>query len=380
MPGSRPLDASSASTPRACVVCIMNTSDPNIRFDEDGICNHCTEARAFLKTVGARDGAGARELSELAEEARSLGRGKPYDVVIGLSGGVDSTYVAYLAVRQMGLRPLAVHFDNGWNSELAVHNIERTVKKLSIDLYTHVVDWSEFRDLQLSLFKSHISSIEMPTDHGIRAILYRVAAKNGIRHVISGGNAATEFILPRGWQHPHTDLKLLRSIHQKFGTVPLRTFPTLSIWRMAYYTLIKRIRFYRILDSIDYDKSSAIETIQKELDWRPYGVKHGESTFTRFFQSYIQPRKFGFDKRIAHLSSLIAAGQLSRNAASAELQQDPFAPSSAEAEIAYVVKKLGMSRQQFDDYMAAPPLPATMYPNQLALLARIRPIWLWATR
>jgi len=358
----------------------MDTSDPEIAFDEQGICNHCTEAMKFLATIGARDGLGAQELSLLADQAKSLGRGKPYDVIIGLSGGIDSTYVAYLTVKRLGLRPLAVHFDNGWNSELAVSNIEQTVKALGIDLYTHVVDWNEFRDLQLSFFKSHTSNLEIPSDHGIRALLYQTASKHGIRHVLSGGNAATEFILPRTWQHPHSDLKFLRAIHRRFGTVPLRTLPMLSIPRMAYYTFAKRLRFHRILDSIDYNKAAAIDTIKRELGWRPYGVKHGESTFTRFFQSYIQPHKFGFDKRQAHLSTLIAAGQISRESALSELQNDVYTPSELQIEIAYITKKLGVSRKEFDDYIATPPIPSNAYPNHLWLQARLRPLWAWATR
>jgi N-acetyl sugar amidotransferase len=360
---------------RRCVRCVMDMSDPAIRFDSAGLCNHCTDAIGFLKTVGGREGKGDRELAALSEDARKSGRGKPYDVLIGLSGGVDSTYVAYLTVRKLGLRPLAIHFDNGWNSELAVHNIERTVQVLGIDLHSHVVDWNEFKDLQLSFFKSNTSNLEAPTDHAIRALLFRLASKHGIRHVLSGGNAATEFILPAAWLHPHSDLKFLLGLHRRFGTLPLRTFPTLGMVRAAYYTLVKKIRFYRILNSIDYRKEEAIATIRSELGWRPYDVKHGESTFTRFFQCYILPHKFGFDKRIAHLSSLIASGQTTREAALAELAKQLFTPAQLEADIAYVTKKLGMTRQEFLAYMSAPAVEAATYPNQLELLVRLRPLW-----
>lgn len=360
---------------RRCVRCVMDMSDPDIRFDSVGLCNHCTDAIAFLAGVGGRQGQGDRELALLADEAKRAGKGKAYDVLIGLSGGVDSTYVAYLTVRKLGLRPLAVHFDNGWNSELAVHNIEKTVQILGIDLHTHVVDWNEFRDLQLSFFKSHTSNLEAPTDHAIRALLFRLASKHGIRHVLSGGNAATEFILPAAWQHPHSDLKFLRAVHRRFGSVPLKTFPTLGVLRAAYYTLVRGIRFHRILNSIDYRKEQAVADIQRELGWRPYDVKHGESTFTRFFQCHILPRKFGFDKRIAHLSSLIASGQMSRDAAMEELSKPLFTPAQLEADIAYVTKKLGMTRKEFDDYMVAPPIAASTYPNQVELLARLRPLW-----
>jgi N-acetyl sugar amidotransferase len=362
---------------RVCVRCVMDTSDPEITFDDASVCNHCRKAEVVLAGVGDRQGVGAHALARLANEARRHGQGRPYDVVIGLSGGVDSTYVAYLAVRKLGLRPLAIHFDNGWNSELAVHNIERTVERLGIDLYTHVVDWQEFRDLQLAFFKSHTSNLEIPTDHAIQAILYQQASKHGIRHVLSGSNAATELILPDSWQHGAADLTFLLAIHKQFGTQSLRTFPMLGLRRLTYYTVVRNVRFHRVLNLIDYNKAETIETISRELDWRPYGVKHGESTFTRFFQCYIQPRKFGFDKRRAHLSSLIASGQMTRQAAMFELQKNDYMGTDLEANIGYVIKKLGMSRQQFDEYMDAPPVPAATYPNQLRLQARLRPIWEW---
>ncbi len=353
----------------------MDTSDPAIEFDDSGKCNRCSDAERVLALVGDRGGLGAAALEDLAQRVRQDGRGRRYDVVIGLSGGVDSTYVAYLASRVLRLRVLAVHFDNGWNSELAVHNIEQTVQKLGIDLFTHVVDWEEFRDLQLAFFRSHTSNLEIPTDHAIKAVLYQQAARYRIRHVFSGSNAATEQILPGSWQHDASDLTFLRAIHRRFGTVPLKTLPMLGLRRLAYYTLVRRIRVHRVLNLVDYDKEKTIALISGELNWRPYGVKHGESTFTRFFQCYIQPRKFGFDKRRAHLSSLIASGQMSRDAAMAELQRNDYPHGDVETDIAFVTKKLQMSREQFDAYLSAPPVAASTFPNQTRLQAQLRPLW-----
>jgi N-acetyl sugar amidotransferase len=355
----------------------MDTSDPEIRFDENGVCNHCSRAERILSTVGDRGGVGAAALNDLAERVRADGRGRAYDVVIGLSGGVDSTYVAYLTTKILKLRALAIHFDNGWNSELAVHNIEQTVQRLGIDLFTYVVDWEEFRDLQLAFFRSHTSNLEIPTDHAIKAILYRQAAKHGIRHVLSGSNAATEQILPAAWQHDASDLTFLRAIHRRYGTAPMRSFPTLGLRMLVYYTIIRRIRFHRVLNLIDYDKEKTIELISRELGWRPYGVKHGESTFTRFFQCYIQPRKFGIDKRRAHLSSLIASKQMSRDEAMLELRRNDYPSDDLETDIAFVIKKLQMSRAEFEAYLSAPPVPAATFPNEVKLQARLRPAWNW---
>lgn len=361
---------------RICRRCVMDTSDPEIRFNEQGVCNHCLESDAQL--AAARDGGGGRERASarLVDRVRSAGRGRKYDVVIGLSGGVDSTYLAYLTVKQFGLRPLAVHFDNGWNSELAVHNIQQTVQKLGIDLYTYIVDWAEFRDLQLAFFKSHTSGLEIPTDHAIPATIYRAAAKHGVHHIFSGGNLATESILPKAWQHAAIDLTFLRSIHRRHGTQPLRSFPVLGLTHLAYFTFVRNIAVHRPLNLVEYDKAKAIETVVRELNWRPYGVKHGESTFTRFFQCYILPRKFGIDKRRAHLSSLIASHQMDRAAALAELQRNEYeGGDNLEADIRYITKKLGMTRAEFDEYMAAPPVAASAYPNRAELMARLLPIW-----
>ncbi|QQS11140.1 MAG: N-acetyl sugar amidotransferase [Rhodospirillales bacterium] len=350
----------------------MDTSDPDITFDSDGVCNHCRAMEAAMAARAA--GAATREAdrARLVELMKAEGRGRDYDCVIGVSGGVDSTHVAWLARREFGLRPLAVHFDNGWNDELAVHNIERIVKALDIDLHTHVVDWEEFRDLQLSFFKSHTSNLEMPTDHAILALLMDVAAARGVRFILTGSNTATEGIMPAAWLHSNKDLRFLEAVHARFGSVPLRTYPRLGAAKFARRALLRRIKAIPILDYVEYDKPAAMALAERELGWRPYRFKHGESVFTRFFQCHILPHKFGFDKRKPHFSSLIASGQMTRDAALAALNEPLYRPEALEEETEYVRKKLGMTRAEFDAYMAAPPRSSLEYPNGLALHAAAR--------
>jgi hypothetical protein len=282
--------------------------------------------------------------------------------VIGISGGVDSTYVAFMAKR-FGLRPLAVHFDNGWNSELAVANIEKTLKILGIDLYTYVVDWEEFRDLQLSFLKASTPDSEIPTDHGIFSLLYHVARKEGLRCILAGTNAATESIMPLAWSRGHNDWKYIRSVQRMYGTVRLTTFPHRTLWSDAFMRFFLGIKWVHFLDYVDYNKANAEKYLETEIHWRPYGGKHYESIYTRFFQGYILPKKFGIDKRKAHLSSLIMSGQRSRAQALAELNNPPLDPSLAEEDRVFVIQKLGLTEQAFDEIMAAPPRSFHEFPS-----------------
>jgi N-acetyl sugar amidotransferase len=357
-----------------CTRCVMDTSVPGIEFDQDGVCNFCTAAMARLERdlfVGpGHDG----KLEALVAAIKLAGRGRPYDCVIGVSGGVDSSYTAWLVKRKFGLRPLAVHLDNGWNSELAVQNIERLLKELAIDLYTHVIDWEEFRDLQLAFLKSSIANSEIPTDHAIVALLYRQAAKHGIKYIISGGNLATEVVMPETWMHDAKDLRLLKSVHRRHGALPLRTFPMMSYRRLAWYILIRRIRYIGILNYVRYDKDAAADILERELGWRRYVAKHFESIYTRFFQGYLLPRKFGMDKRLPHLSSLIVSGQMTRAQALEELRQEPYSPEMASEDLLYVRKKFGLSSEEFESIMAEPPRDAGRYPNSIWLERSLAPL------
>jgi N-acetyl sugar amidotransferase len=345
--------AHEAAAYRSCTRCIMDTVvDPSIRFDAAGICSHCRrndELRAARTSQGSE---GQASLTRLVERIRSAGRGRDYDCMIGVSGGVDSTYVAYL-VKQLGLRALAVHFDNGWNSELAVKNIEHVLKKLGIDLYTYVVDWPEFRDLQVAFLRASTPDGEIPTDHAIFALLWREASRRGIRYIISGMNFATESISIPDWAYGHSDWRYIRDVHRRFGTTQLRSYPHFGLAYLFYVNAIRRVRTVSILNYVDYHKEEAMALLQEKLGWRYYGGKHHESIYTRFYQGYVLPRKFGIDKRYGHLSDLINAGQMTREAALQEVSTPPYPEELQQQDLAYVTKKLGLTADQFEEIMGA---------------------------
>jgi N-acetyl sugar amidotransferase len=362
--------ASVSTAVRTCVRCIMDTTDPEIVFDEHGMCNHCTQYIATAKVLLKRDERGQRELAQIVEQMKAEGRGKAYDCVLGVSGGVDSTYAAYV-LKQMGVRPLAVHMDNGWNAELAVHNIERTLKTLGVDLHTDVLDWEEFKDLQVSFLRASVPDGEIPTDHAIGAVLYRAAATHGVRHVVHGANVVTEGILPIRWTYGPGDWRYIRSVHARFGRVKLRTFPHYGYTSLYYYVGVRRMRQIRLLDFVPYVKEDAKALLERELGWRDYGGKHHESIYTRFFQGYILPKKFGIDKRKAHLSTLICSGQVTREQALEEMQTEPYPADLQAQDREYVVKKLGLTQAEFDAIMALPVKVFRDYPNSVVRHRRL---------
>lgn len=336
-----------------CKRTVMDTTDPEIRFDAGGVCNWVPDFEDQVRKLLPPPEERAAILDQVVEGVRKAGRNKPYDCVIGLSGGVDSSFVAVLA-KQFGLRPLVVHFDNGWNSELAVQNIEQLVRRLSFDLQTFVMDWPEFRDLQRSYFKASVLDLEVPTDHMIFGAIYRIAAQHGITHLLSGNNLQTEWLLPRAWYYPKFDLVNLKAIHKAHGTVPLRKLPALGVAQAAWYHQARRIRNVLLLDLVEYDKPSVKRRLIEEFGWRDYGGKHHESIFTRFYQGYILPRKFNIDKRKAHLSNLILAGQLTRAEALAELLEPTYDQSLQREDFQFVAKKLGFSEQELHDVLEQP--------------------------
>lgn len=349
---------------RVCVACVMDTSDPDITFDDDGVCNHCKRYPEHLRTLGdERERAG--KLDGIVETLRRSGRNSDYDCIMGLSGGVDSSYLAYLAVRELDLRPLVVHVDSGWNSELAVSNIEHLCKNLELDLHTLVIDWSEMRDLQLAFFRAGVANLDVPQDHAFNAAMLSEARKFGVKSVLNGGNMQTESILPKAWGYDASDPKHLRSIHKAYGSLPLRSYPVRSdLDRLIVDPFVRRMKVYRPLEFVEYDKTSAKTLLQTELGWRDYGGKHYESRFTKFFQAYYLPTKFGFDKRKAHLSSLIASGQLTRADALVELSRPLYDERELEQDIAYFCKKLGLSRAEFDSVMVEEPRTFQAFPNR----------------
>jgi N-acetyl sugar amidotransferase len=296
----------------------------------------------------------------LVDEIKEDGKGKDFDCIIGISGGVDSTFVAY-KVKELGLRPLAVHLDNGWDSELAVKNIENVLKLLNIELFTHVIDWEEFKDLQIAFLKASTPDSEIPSDHAIFSIMYQMAEKINVKHILTGLNHRTESHLPPAWSTGHMDWKYIKSIQTRFGKKELVTFPHLSFFKYRHLQSTKK--WIDILNYLDYVKTDALEILQKQLDWKYYGGKHYESIYTRFYQGYILPQKFGFDKRKTHFSSLICSGEMKRDQALEDLKKPTYPVDLQKQDREYVIKKFGLQEAEFDSIMRQPHKTYWDYPS-----------------
>jgi N-acetyl sugar amidotransferase len=349
-----------------CANCIMDTTDECITFDEEGVCNHCRSYEEIERAMPSPEEREA-QLQQLVDKIRKTGEGNRYDCAIGMSGGVDSSYLAYLASSR-GLRPLAVHVDAGWNSELAVNNIENIVKALDIDLFTFVVDWKEMQDLQAAFLRSGVANQDIPQDHAFVAGVYRTASKHGIKYVLSGGNNATEGILPKSWGYNALDLRHLKAIHKRFGRRRLVKYPTVNFFQYyIYYPYIRGIRSARLLNYIDYNKSAAMDLLTNELGWQYYGGKHFESRYTKFFQSYYLPERFGYDKRRAHLSSLIVSGQLDRDSALEEMERPSYSLEALREEEAYIIKKLGLREDEYESIRRGPKRTYRDFPSSVFL-------------
>lgn len=332
----------------------MDTSDPEITFDANGVCNHCIEFDTITRQNWFPNEEGAERWASILEQIKAAGRGQDYDCILGLSGGVDSSYLA-IKVHEWGLRPLVVHVDAGWNSELAVANIEALVKHCNYDLHTHVVDWEDMRDLHLAYLRAGISNQDVPQDHIFFASLYHFATKNRIRYILSGGNLATEGIFPKTWHGSAMDAINLKAIHRKYGERKLRNYKTISFFQYyIWYPFVKKMRTVRPLNYMPYDKAKALDELEKTVGYKPYARKHGESQFTKVFQNYYLPEKFGYDKRRPHLSSLIVSGQMTRDEAMIKLAEPLYGADEFEVDIAYFCKKLRITRNEFDELLNAP--------------------------
>lgn len=356
------IPASQTISYRQCNRCVMDTSDPDITFDSNGYCNHCTEY--FEKTIKyAYTGKLSDDKFEkLLKKIKKSGKNNDYDCVIGISGGVDSVYTAYKA-QKLGLRPLAVHLDNGWNTELAESNIEKTLNKLNIELITVVLDWKEFSDLQLAFLKASVIEAETPTDIAILAVLHQIAAQQNIKYIFSGGNYVTEGILPKNWHYNAKDVKYLKAIHTKFAAKKLKIFPTFGFQKEMYYKIFKGINMIYPLNYISYNKKGAIKILEKELGWRDYGGKHHESIYTKFIQSYYLYEKFRIDYRRATFSTQICSGEITRDEALIGLTQKPFDTLKIEEEKEYICKKFKLSPEEFNEILSLPPKTYKEYPN-----------------
>lgn len=338
-----------------CSSCIMDTSDPEICFDDQGDCNYCLTAREMLPSYRFTKDRADQNLSRLRDMIKKKSGTESYDCIIGLSGGVDSSYVALLA-RDMGLKPLCVHFDNGWNTEAAVVNVRKIVEHCGFELFTYVINWEEFRDLQRSFLKAGVIDLEMLSDHAIFASLFKLRRQFGIKYVLSGTNFTTENGLPNSWIWSKMDTRNIKDIHRKYGTVRLKTFPLLSSFRWG---LIKELGlggvFLEPLNLINYTKEGAMLELEK-VGWRYYGGKHYESIITKFYQSYILPIKFGVDKRRCHHSALIRNGEMDRAAALLDLEKPALGVEVLASEKKFVCKKLGFTESEFDSLMEEPPV------------------------
>lgn len=348
-----------------CVRTVMDTTDPEIWFDEEGVSSHALRFDATMKAQveAAQAGGLTPELDALVAQIKKDGEGKPYDCIVGVSGGVDSTYLILQAVK-LGLRPLAVHFDSGWNSELAVDNIHNIVTRLNLDLYTHVVDWREMRDLQLAFFKASLANCDVPTDHAFGWVAYQQAVKYGVKYILSGANLASESILPQAWGYNASDAKHVKAVHKRFGKVKLKTYPLMGLFkRHIWYPYVRGVKTVKPLNLMPYRYDQAKQAITDEVGWRDYGGKHYESVFTRYFQGYYLPRKFGFDKRLAHYSSLILSEQMTREEALGLLETENYPESLRKQDHEFIAKKLGLTVAELDAIYDLPPRDYTDYPN-----------------
>jgi N-acetyl sugar amidotransferase len=369
-----------ASMQQECARCVLSTADdPYITFDASGVCRYCLQYEMDEARLQREGKPSEQGLQALVSVIRKAGEGQKYDCLIGISGGVDSTYLAWLA-KSVGLRPLAVHFDNGWNSELAVMNIENLVSRLGLDLHTLVVDWEEFRDLQLAFLKASVIDIELVTDHAMLATLYKLALQKNIKYILSGHNQVSEAVLPKNWYHDKRDHIHLKAIHKLFGTVPVKTFPRMNSW-LKFRVEWKGITTVHLLDYIPYNTRDVKKFLVEELGWRDYGGKHYESVFTRFYQGYILPKKFGVDKRRAHLSNLICSGQITKAEAEEILLEPPYTDELQRNDQAFVTKKLKLSEGEFQGIMSLPVKKHSDYPVDVSIYERfyflkiIAPFW-----
>ncbi len=349
-----------------CSNCVMDTTDSKITFDDSGICYHCQDFYTNVLPNWHTEEKGSLELERIVKRIKKCGEGKEFDCIMGLSGGLDSSYLAHLAVTKLGLKPLVFHVDGGWNSQMAVNNIEVIVEKLGLDLYTEVIDWEEMKDLQLAFFKAGVSNLDIPQDHAFVSTMYHFANKHKIRFILNGGNYATECVRnPLEWIYHGTDIPYIRDIHSRFGTRPLINYPLSGIlWHKIYLRYYKKIKVVKPLNYLPYDKREAEELLIREYGWQPYPQKHFESRFTKFYEGYWLPEKFGYDTRKVQYSSLILTKQMSREEALERLSIPAYDPKAIEHEKSYISTKLGISTSALEAYFNSPNKKYSDYKNQ----------------
>jgi N-acetyl sugar amidotransferase len=349
----------------------MDTTDSKISFDANGVCDHCHDFHKNVLPNWHTDERGWKDLQKYTQRILAEGKGKSFDCIIGLSGGLDSSYMTHVAVRKLGLRPLVFHVDCGWDSQEGVHNIEVIVDKLGLDLYTEVIDWEEMKDFQLSFFKAGVSNIDIPQDHAIVATMYHFAYKHKIKYILNGGNYSTECVRnPLEWIYHGTDTAQIKDIHRQFGINPLVKYPLSNIlWHKIYLRYIKRIEVLKPLNYVPYIKKEAIQLLVSEYGWQSYPQKHFESRFTKFYEGYWLPKKFGFDTRKVQYSSLILTNQMSRSEALEKLSKPAYDENTIEHDFDYIATKLGISAGELRGYLNAPNKSYKDYKSQANLFA-----------
>lgn len=355
---------------RVCNNCIMDTTDPEIKFDDKGVCDHCNNFYGNILPNWKPGLEGEKELMKIVAKIKEEGKDRDYDCLMGISGGVDSSYMAYLAKVKLGLRPLIFHIDAGWNSQQAVNNIERIIDSLNLDLHTEVINWEEMKDLQAAFFKAQVCHVDTPQDHAFQAAMWNFAAKNGFKYILNGGNISSECVRePLEWHYHASDLRQIKDIHAKFGTRPLKSFPLASIFKYRiYYKYVKGISAIKPLDYIPFEKEKAMQFLENEFGWQRYAQKHYESRFTRFYEGYWMPKKFGFDIRLAHYSSLILTNQMTREEAVKKVSVLPYDEEAIKEDFEYVSTKLGFTVDEFKEIMNGKNRTYRDYKNSMGLI------------
>lgn len=348
-----------------CSNCVMDTSDTNIHFDEFGVCDHCRSFEVDVRPKWHPNDTGRKMFAQTVDRIQRAGKGKQFDCILGMSGGLDSSYLLHLAVKEFGLRPLVFHVDGGWNTDLAVNNIQMLVDKLGLDLYTEVINWEEMKDFQLAFFKSGVPHIDIPQDHAFIATLYHFANKHGIKYILNGGNISTECVRnPLEWLYHGTDMAQIRDIQRRFCTIPLKTYPFSNVFYHKFYLrYIKGVKVVKPLDWMPYSKEIAIKTLTEQYGWRAYPQKHFESRFTRFFEGYWLPTRFGYDTRRVQFSSLILTGQMTREEALRQLEKPALDEETVRTEYDYIAKKLGITPEELRGYHEMPKKTYRDYKN-----------------
>ena len=351
---------------KICATCVMDTSDSRIVFDEHGVCDHCISFKRDVLPHWHPDETGAAMFRQIVERIKASGKGRDFDCIMGMSGGLDSSYLLHLAVSEFGLRPLVFHVDGGWNTDIAVNNIQVLVDKLGLDLYTEVINWQEMRDFQLAFFKSGVPHLDIPQDHAFVATLYHFANKHGIKYILNGGNYSTECVRnPKEWLYYGTDMAQLRDIHRRFGTVELRTYPFSSIlFHKFYLRYIRGVQVIKPLNLLPYTKEHASKVLSERYGWRPYPQKHFESRFTRFYEGYWLPTRFGYDTRRVQYSSLIQTGQMTREEALERLSKPAYDLATIDEDFEYIATKLGITVDELRGYHQMPLKTYRDYRNQ----------------